>query len=406
MDEEQNSISINDLFSIAGDSIRNHEVTAALPKLLEVIELEPDNVNARNLLGTCYLRLGEHKRAAVCWEEVMEREPENRTARVSLKSFHSPANQFWRKRYEDALFEMEKKNFEIAKSLLHQLLEENDGQVKIYQLLGLCYLAINDLPNAELVWKKGLVLDKSNPQLLEYLASIKEKKVNDLANISSKTNESKIDNKLAFMKNKMVWGISGVLILALAVQAGMAIKNSRPDISPTKDQSIVSEKGGKRSAPVIATVHTDKQKMAAITNETDFNTDAGMDGAPYDIEKESYYYEAGRQNYLDGDWKNAVNNFRVVVDMQTYSYLHREALYYLARCQYLGENLTGAQQNYREYLKDFPDSNYYDDSIYYLGCIYHRQKNQVKAAEMFGKLQKISPDSGYLSTEIYHEVMD
>ncbi|MEN6460445.1 MAG: tetratricopeptide repeat protein [Syntrophomonas sp.] len=406
MNEEQNSISINDLFSTAGELIRNHEVTIAIPKLLEAIELGPDNYKVRNLLGTCYLRLGEHKRAAACWEEVMEREPENKTARTSLKSYHSPGNQFWRKRYENALFEMEKKNFEIAKSLLHQLLEENDGQVKIYQLLGLCYLATNDKHNAELVWKKGLLLDKSNPQLLEYLASVKEKKVNVLINVNDKTNDG-TDNKLMFMKNRLVWAVSGVLIFALAIQAGIYIKNSRTDVSQTTNgRSIASEKGEKRSVPVIATVNTENQKTATTSNRADGNNETGSGGTAYDIEKEGYYYWAGRQNYLDGDWKNAVNNFRVVVDMQTYSYLHREALYYLARCQYLGGNLTGAEQSYLDYLKNFPDSNYYDDSIYYLGCIYYQEKNKVKAAEMFGKLLKISSESGYLSTDIYHKVMD
>jgi tetratricopeptide (TPR) repeat protein len=402
VNEEQSSISINDLFIDVGDLIRKHEITAALPKLIQAIELDPKDTKFRNLLGTCYLRLGEHNRAVSCWEEVMAIEPEDKTARKSLKSYHSPGNKFWRKRYEDALFEMEKKNFETAKSILHQLLEENDGQVKIYQLLGLCNLAINDKKNAELMWKRGLSLDKSNPQLLEYLASVKEKKVDVITNLNIKADDD-INKQPIFTKNRMIWTVSGVLVFALAVQAGIYIKNSRPFISETNNgRSIASDKGEKSSVPVIAAVSKDKNQKLTINKEIE----AGMAGAPYDVDREGYYYWAGRQNYLDQDWKNAVNNFRVVVDMQTYDYLHREALYYLARCQYLGGNLTGAEQSYLQFLKSFPNTNYYDDSIYYLGCIYYNQKNPVKAAEMFGRLQEISPQSGYLSTDIYHKVMD
>lgn len=404
MNEEQSSVCINDLFAAAGDLIRKHEITNAITKLLEAIELEPDNTNLRNLLGTCYLRLGDHNQAASCWQEVMAIDPENRTARKSLKSFHTPGNQFWIKRYEDALFEMEKKNFENAKSILHQLLEENDGQVKIYQLLGLCYLAVSDRKNAELIWKKGLLLDKSNPQLLEYLASVKEKKADVVIDIKDRPQKAVI-NKSAFLQNRLVWAVSGVLVFTLAVQAGIYIKNSHPKVSQTGNQrAVTTNKGDNRSVPVIAAM--DKNQKKETVNTVKKEMQAGMAGAAYDVDREGYYYWAGRQNYLDHDWKNAVNNFRMVVDMQTYSYLHREALYYLARCQYLGGNLTGAEESYLQFLKSFPNSNYYDDSIFYLGCIYVNQKNQVKAAQMFGKLKEISPQSGYLSTDIYHKVMD
>ncbi|MGI5920397.1 MAG: tetratricopeptide repeat protein [Syntrophomonadaceae bacterium] len=399
MTEEKSAINIEDSLTTAARYIRQHDITAAVGQLQEALEQDPDNTRIRNLLGTCYLRLGEHSRAVACWEEVLVREPDNKTARDSMKSFYSPANQFWIKRYEDALWEIEKKNFAAAQPILHQLLEEHDGQVRIYQLLGLTYLAMNDKCNAELVFKKGLNLDKSNSQLLEYLKSVEEQEKPVLINEYDKNhiNES---NRSRVLNSKLLWAVSGVVILALVSKAGISMLNNGDSV-----KQAVQNKVAAKAEPKSVSVITTGEDREMLSSNISVQTESAMEGAPYDVENEGFYYEAGRRAYLNRDWKNAVNNFRVVVDMKTYSYLHREAQYYLARCQYLAGDLAGAKESYQVYLKDFPESNYYDDSVYYLGCIYYRQNDKARAIQMFKELEKISPQSGYMSTDIYREAM-
>jgi TolA-binding protein len=128
-------------------------------------------------------------------------------------------------------------------------------------------------------------------------------------------------------------------------------------------------------------------------------------GSNYDVEKEESYYLAGRRAYLSRNWKSAVDNYSVVVEMKTGSYLNREALYYLARTNYLRGELGLAEQYYLQYLKEFKDTAYYDDSLFYLGCIYWKQNNLTWAREVLQELKSIAPQSGYLSSNLCVKVM-
>lgn len=397
MKEEQNITGIQELLTIAQEYMRDKQITAALNILQEANRIEPEDSIVQNLMATCYLTLGEHTRALNCWEYVLEQDPGNKTARNSLEIFHSPAIQFWIKRYHEALREMEKKNFAAAGKILHQLLEENDGQVRLFQLLGLCYLAANDHDKAVLAWNKGLAVDKSNPELMEYLKSVEAKQSKPPV---TPENMNKIaDKKPRTVKGKLIWTVSAVLMV-LILGVFINAHGTKPD--KTEKNQYASKKVDNQPAPVIT---TEASKLQAIPVSRQLNDGEDTGGAAYDTEKEEYYYMAGRKAYLKRDWENAINNFSMVVDMHTYSYLNREALYYLARSNYLTGSLNEAERNYTKYLKEFPDSNYYDDSLYYLGCVYYQQQDQSKAREMFSQLKSISPNSGYLLSANYMKVM-
>ena len=128
--------------------------------------------------------------------------------------------------------------------------------------------------------------------------------------------------------------------------------------------------------------------------------------AEYDSEQESTYYREGFQAYREGNFKQAENNLRVVVAMQSDSYLNREALYYLARSCYLQKDYDAAEQYYLQYLEQFPGTNYHDDSLFYLGVVYHITGQSEKAVAALKEMQKVSPNCGYESSDMFKRIMN
>ena len=391
--------------------MHNHDISSALEELLQSVEMEPENVRIINLIASCYLILGEFERAQACWEMVLRIDEGNTDASNRLEAIGAPAFQSWLKRYYNALTRMDSRNYKLATELLRQLMEENDGFVSLYELLGLCYLALSEVEMARKVWQKGLELDRSNQALLTYLEEKKNKQTVANKEIStSKREVAATTEKRSFRYYGLVLGAAGILCLALIIptshyltqKQGNALK---PSITREKNISSVQLENKKDGASsVMAT--TDKLNFSSNASGENTPEPGSMKREEESNFEEENYYKKGFAAYLEADWEQASANLKEVVNMQSGSYLNREALYYLARTKYLSGNLEEARKHYLRYLKEFPASNYYDDSLYYLGNIYHLSGNDQEARKVFKQLEQLEPDSGYLSTSLFKEVMN
>ncbi|NLX01944.1 MAG: tetratricopeptide repeat protein [Syntrophomonadaceae bacterium] len=386
--------------------MHDHDISSALEELLQAVEMEPENVRIINLIASCYLILGEFERARACWEVALRIDEGNRDASNRLEACTAPAFQSWLKRYHSALARMESRNYKLAAELLRQLMEENDGFVSLYELLGLCYLALSEVETARKVWQKGLELDRNNKALLTYLEDKKDNKTIAHRQITAGNREvAATREKSGFRYYGLVWGAAGLLCLALLIPTSHYItgKQGPPAIQKKILNSVQQE--GKGDG--VSSVMTAADGLNFSSNANGENS--GPDNLKKDEKnnlQEEVYYKKGLAAYLKADWAQACANLGAVVNMQTGSYLNREALYYLARTKYLSGNLDEARKYYLRYLKEFPDSNYYDDSLYYLGCIDHRSGDDKEARKVFTQLQQLEPDSGYLSTSMFKEVMN
>ncbi|HEX3010612.1 MAG TPA: tetratricopeptide repeat protein, partial [Syntrophomonadaceae bacterium] len=307
--------------------------------------------------------------------------------RTNLELFNRPSNQFWIKRYRQAVTEVEKKNYKIAEDQLRNLLLEQDGPVSLYQLLGLCCLAGENRDEAIKMWQKGLTMDCSNPVLLEYIDSLPVSgKIESIAHYTPTVTGN------SNARFHWTWA-AGILLIVLAVPA-IIFFNRETESNPAPRPALTA-----RNLQNDGALKTDSQQDVAVQNLTP----AGSD---YDVEREEQYYYAGRKAYLARDWKSAADNYSVVVGMGTGSYLNREALYYLARTNYLRGQLDLAQQYYLKYIKQFSGTAYCDDSLFFLGCIYVEQNDRERAVGVFRQLKNIAPDSGYLTSVTYRKVME
>jgi tetratricopeptide (TPR) repeat protein len=389
MTSSNNEEYFSELYEAAVSNLRQHNISTTVELLLKARELKDDTVQVDSMLGSCYLVLGEYEKAVACWQNILAINPNHKSARQNLELYNRPSYQIWIKRYKQAVAEVEKKNYQIAGDMLKSLLLEQDGDVALYQLLGLCCLAGGNREEAIRMWQKGLELDHSNAALHEYLESLPA--IREIDTVPAEITGVKI-NRVG--RGRLIWAVSGILLVFLAVPVvfhiNRVLDNNSPQINKRNEQKVVAPA---KEMPIQST-----------TNQlTDSLTPAG---SQYDVSKEEEYYYAGWKAYLSRNWKSAADNYSMVVGMASGSYLNREALYYLARTNYLRGELGQAEQYYIKYLKDFSGTAYYDDCLFFLGCIYSRQNDNERAKEVFRQLKNVAPESGYLSSHVYRRVME
>ncbi len=61
----------------------------AVQRNLQILEMFPQDVKARNRLGKAYLELGEYEQAAATYEENLEKQPSNAIARRRLTELYA-----------------------------------------------------------------------------------------------------------------------------------------------------------------------------------------------------------------------------------------------------------------------------------------------------------------------------
>jgi len=398
---ENTDSSITSLSEQAAEKILEHDITGAYEILVEAIKADVENIEILNLIARCYFLWGDFERAELCWKKVLELDTANPEASLSLEDLQDPPFQFWLKRYYEALNQVENRNYEAARNALWELLQEKDCFVGIYQLLGLCYLAEADRYSARRVWIRGLEWDTSNKPLLNYLNIYEEDASNavELDEVSEKW-----IHWPALPRIRIAWLLSGVLCTVLLVQgvsylAGQRDYDSKQSGKNKQQVEYFQEKIEKGNQPQM--VLAEKQAVGFLPEEVkNRGEENSMAGADYDLEQEKWYYSEGYQAYLAGDYKKATSNLGMVVSMQSKSFLHREALYYLARVYYINSDFKNAEKYFLDYTRDFPSTNYYDESLFYLGCIYYFDQQEDKARQALERLREVVPDSGYLTSKM------
>ncbi len=382
------------------EKIQQHDLSAGLEIILELVGEEPQNITLINLLADCYYYLGEFDRAKACWEEVLRLNPANQEAKNKIGRYKTPSFQSWIKRYKHALYNIEQKNYETALKSLRELLEENDGFVSVYQFLGLCYMACSEYDQAVIVWKKGLQRDTGNQTLSDYLRMIPELgKQSTPATDADVPKAGKDMGARQYPWRNAALAVTATICLLLLFKAGV---NPTP-VDKAEPRAIL-----KSEALMVA----DNEAQAEIAAEdTEVLSDSllmeedSRGGADYDLDREKDYYLVGYRAYQDGQFQTAKSNLSIVASMNTGNYINREGLYYLARTCYLQKNYQEAEQYYLQYLKQFPNSNYCDDSLFYLGVIYNATGQTEKAVKALEEMQRISPNCGYESSDIFKTIM-
>lgn len=403
-DIESSSVSMSEQ---AAAKLLQHDISKAYEILVEAMKTDHENIRILNLIARCYFSWGDFTRAEFCWRKVLELDSGNAEASLCLEDLRDPSFQSWLNRYYDALKQVESRNYKEARDSLWELLQEKDCFVGLYQLSGLCYLAEADRYTARSVWSKGLEWDISNKALLNYLNIYRE-------DIPDRVEFEKADKKWIHWpilpRGKATWVISGLVCTVLLAQGinyllgqkGNGFEKAVTSGQEAKYLEEKLEKGNSAQMVMAEKLEIGQGAELAVENLGAENTAAG---AGYDSEQEKCHYYEGYRAYLAGNYKKAAKSLSMVVSMQSKTYLHREALYYLARVYYINSDYKNAEKYFLDYIRDFPLSNYYDESLFYLACIYSQENQAEKARQALETLRDSVPDSGYLSSKTARTIL-
>lgn len=387
----------NDMEGLLDDAVNKvqyRDISGALEVLLELYKMDSDNPEVWNLNAVCYFRLGEFERAQKCIQEA-ERYGGKDDLTMQMKAgLSDPSFQYWINRYKEALKLVEQKDYKLASLLLHKLLEEHDEFVSIYQVLGLCHLAMGDAEQAKRIWEKGLTWDTANPALSKYLNLTENKFIQE-----EELHKPVLEWRSQIFNIRRQKFVLPVLVTILVIGAGFLVQ------------------AGFLSAQKYSRMHNINTPAIYSTN-TKFNQEMVAVASPYimkeandnseekqsQIEQEKHYYDQGFNAYLTSNLTEAIINLSNVVDMNSGSYINREAVYYLARCYYLQQNYLEAAKYFRQCLNLFPDSNYHDDCLFYLACCYQFSDKNELAGNMLTELKNYAPDSGYMTSPIINQI--
>lgn len=401
--------SIKPLLDAAQEYYQLHNVSRALFCYQQALEWEVQDLRLWKGLANCHLILGDFDKAMQYWEKAAELAGFDEEVEKQLGLLKSPSFQSWLKRMSEAVKTVEMKDYSRARDLFMDLLEEKDGVVSLYQILGLTHMACSDPGSARRVWNKGLQFDSSNPMLLKYLQSLDE-----IENSREDEKEEEMADKVKSTHHLLLGSTAAIILglLSLFIISRLGIYTNKPaqQAVPANQPAYAPMKAETNSGAASAAVQSETKPVSrgAGSESERINLLVGGKDAGYQMDNKSEWqlYREGFTDYMRGDLFEARRAFSSVVNRDSGSYINRESLYYLARINYLVGDRENAAACFQKYLEQFAGTDYFDESLYYLGCIYHQTGSEEQARAMLNRLKAVKPDSGYLSSKSSREILD
>lgn len=399
--------SINPLLDAAEEYYQLHNVSRSLFCYKQALEWDVPDLRLWKGLANCHFVLGDFDKALQYWEKAAEMDEPDEEVESKLSLLRSPAFQSWLKRMSEAVKTVEIKDYPRARDLFKDLLEEKDGVVSLYQILGLSHMACADPDSARRVWSKGLQFDSSNPMLRKYLQSL-----HDIE--KSREPEIEPEEEVKPTYRRFIAGSTAVVILGclgflLFSHWGIVSHKLLPQMAPANPPAYTAVPTEPEPGAVPAVVKLEagapSRGVVRDSGRTDLSGNGSTVGSRTDNRGEWQLYREGFTDYLRSDLHGARRAFTIVVGRSSGSYINRESLYYLARINYLIGEHNEAEACFQRYLEQFPRTDYYDESLYYLGCIYHKTGREEQARVMLRKLAAVQPNSGYLSSKNSREIL-
>lgn len=157
-------------------SVRN--LTGAVDKLRKSLEMNKENIQARNLLGLVYYELGECTMAVCEWVISTNLKKEDNDAERLLKLVRADANEYQNfntaiRKFNIALDLAQNGNDDMAMIQLKRVVGLNPHYVKAHLLMALIYIKNNEYERAKKILKHILKVDVGNVTARRYINEIK-----------------------------------------------------------------------------------------------------------------------------------------------------------------------------------------------------------------------------------------
>ncbi|MDO4301720.1 MAG: tetratricopeptide repeat protein [Clostridia bacterium] len=157
-----------------------NRITEAIAALRESLEFDKKNIDARNLLGLCYYRLGRAADALIEWTISYKLKKNDNIAVDYIAELESAreANAMYDAitQYNEALSFANQGNTDMAILNLKKALEKNRELADAMNLLALCYIERGRESDAYRLSERVLKIDSTNPIALRYYQLLKPEK--------------------------------------------------------------------------------------------------------------------------------------------------------------------------------------------------------------------------------------
>ncbi|MEF9935482.1 MAG: tetratricopeptide repeat protein [Clostridium sp.] len=299
-------------------------------------------------------------------------------------------------------------NLSVDITRLNNLVEASDILESYYDLS----MRINRGDHLLITIFDNLKKRKKSQRILESIYNISS---NALFHYEIGKKEYRLPKKSILAAIILLVGISaGVYYLSFKGEATETISTppkTTSKIEPIKKEESKIEQPKKEEVNTIVTLDALKKKMLVAANAGDYGfIDKGVVSLPnevkeskeykafikeYNIKKQGYYYNKGREDMKSENIQGAIENFKAAYKGKTGEYLDPHITYSLG-CAVMKNKQEDAVKYFEEYLTyNKMDVSYEEESLYNLAMINMNIGNKSKAKKYAQRLQDRYSDSIY-----------
>lgn len=205
--------------------VKEDKLSLAADNLKKSVFYNKSNVDAQNLLGLVYYRMGRITDSFIHWSISVQCKPKGNRATIYLQDITNSVEYEEKSKavskYNEALTLVKRKNYDMAVMRLKRGLDYNSKSVDLLNLLAFCSMMQGNEKEAYRYVEKVLKIDKSNPIALNYqkiispdrLTIFKSSSEND--NGGYNKNAANTIKKVSNNSGNIMYFISGIVAAAI-----------------------------------------------------------------------------------------------------------------------------------------------------------------------------------------------
>lgn len=400
----------NTYYNMGLEKAKARNLSGAVKDLRYSLELNKNNIQARNLLGLICFEVGDVVSALTEWIISKNLEPDKNIADEYIHAIQAnPArldtiNQTIKK-YNQSLLYCQQGSEDLAIIQLKKVLSLNPKLVKAHQLLALLYIKTEEYDRAGRELRRALAIDKTDNVSLYYQAELEEITGKPQARSQKPEKESKNPDIISYTSGnetiimpasyKDNTGVNVLLNIFIGLVVGVALMWFLA--VPAKVQSVRSQTAEQireysdQLAARQAEISELQNQLAALQGDEETGETAeGEGGNSYELLIDAYTsFQAqdseGAAEALDQvDPEQLSDNAKSIYN-QIYGSVHADeiqALFDAGSAAYESRNYEEAVENLKRVV-DY-DERYSDGyALYYLARSYENLGQNAEALEMF-----------------------
>lgn len=154
---------------------REDEIGPAVQNLTKAVSYNSDNIEAWNLAGLCYYRLGKYKTAEYCWTQSVNKRREGNAASDYLADLMNTLEETGPYFSQIASLCQQEKYGQAAGILSKKICSRFDLSIGLLNFLGVLQVLDGKINRAVKCWTTVLSLDKSNADARLYLEDMEKR---------------------------------------------------------------------------------------------------------------------------------------------------------------------------------------------------------------------------------------